>query len=103
MAIRSRNIYKPDGEKPFKLSRSKVDNYINCKRCFYIDRRLGVGQPPGFPFNINSAVDNPNQPVLKAFPLDLVKYLEIVVVAVWDINPCPDSLIKKIPKTEIVI
>lgn len=57
MAIRSKNIYKPDGEKPFKLSRSKVDNYVSCKRCFYIDRRLGVGHPPGFPFNINSAVD----------------------------------------------
>ena len=57
MAIRSRNIYKPDGEKPFKLSRSKVDNFVSCKRCFYIDRRLGVGHPPGFPFNINSAVD----------------------------------------------
>ncbi len=57
MAIRSKNIYKPEGEKPFKLSRSKVDNYVSCKRCFYIDRRLGVGHPPGFPFNINSAVD----------------------------------------------
>ncbi len=57
MAIRSRNIYKPDSEKPFKLSRSKVDNFVSCKRCFYIDRRLGVGHPPGFPFNINSAVD----------------------------------------------
>ena len=31
---------------------------------------------------INSAVERPNQPVLKAFPLDFVKYLEIVVVAV---------------------
>ena len=31
---------------------------------------------------INSAADNPNHPVLKAFPLDFVKYLEIVVVAV---------------------
>ena len=30
---------------------------MSCQRCFYIDRRLGVGQPPGFPFNINSAVD----------------------------------------------
>lgn len=57
MAIRSRNIYTPNDEKPFKLSRSKVDSYLNCKKCFYIDRRLGVGQPPGFPFNINSAVD----------------------------------------------
>ena len=34
--------------------------------------------------------------MLKALPLDLVKYLEIVVVAVWDIIPCPENLIKKI-------
>ena len=57
MAVRSRNVYKPNDENPFKLSRSKVDNFVSCKRCFYIDRRLGVGHPPGFPFNINSAVD----------------------------------------------
>ena len=57
MAIRSRNIYKPNQEKPFKLSRSKIELYMSCPRCFYIDRRLGVGHPPGFPFNINSAVD----------------------------------------------
>ena len=57
MTIRQRNLYNPSDEKPFKLSRSKVDNFINCKRCFYIDRRLGVSEPPGFPFNINSAVD----------------------------------------------
>ena len=31
---------------------------------------------------INSAVERPNQHVLKAFPLDFIKYLEIVVVAV---------------------
>ena len=23
-----------------------------------MDRRLGIAQPPGFPFNLNSAVDN---------------------------------------------
>ena len=45
---------------------------------------------------MNSAVERPNHPVLKAFPLDFVKYLEIVVEAVWDINPCPENLIKKI-------
>ena len=31
---------------------------LNCSRCFYMDRRLGIFQPPGFPFNLNSAVDN---------------------------------------------
>ena len=30
---------------------------MRCPRCFYLDRRLGVGQPPGYPFNLNSAVD----------------------------------------------
>ena len=51
MAIRKRNIYQPNQENPFKLSRSKIENFMSCQRCFYIDRRLGVGQPPGFPFN----------------------------------------------------
>jgi hypothetical protein len=55
--VRKRNIYDPSDEKPFKLSRSKVDLFVNCPRCFYIDRRLGVSRPPGFPFNLNSAVD----------------------------------------------
>ena len=54
---RSRNIYSPNQEKPFKLSRSKVESFMNCERCFYLDRRLGINQVPGFPFNINSAVD----------------------------------------------
>ena len=54
---RSRNLYRPGEERPFKLSRSKIDLFMQCPRCFYIDRRLGTGQPPGFPFAINSAVD----------------------------------------------
>ncbi len=55
--IRARNIYNPEGSKPFKLSRSKIDLFLECPRCFYLDRRLGVGRPPGFPFTLNSAVD----------------------------------------------
>ena len=30
---------------------------MQCSRCFYIDRRLGVDRPPGYPFTLNSAVD----------------------------------------------
>ena len=45
---------------------------------------------------MNSAEDKPNQIILNALPLDFVKYLEMVVEAVWDINPCPENLIKKI-------
>ena len=42
---------------PYQLSRSKIELFIDCPRCFYLDRRLGVGRPPGFPFALNSAVD----------------------------------------------
>ena len=80
---RSRNIYDPKDEKPFKLSRSKIDLFLECPRCFYIDRRLGVGRVPGFPFNLNSAVDtllkkefdyyranNHNHPLLEKYGVD---------------------------------
>jgi len=62
---RKRNMYDPlrhgsgqvSSTEPFRLSRGKIDNFLNCPRCFYLDRRLGVAQPPGFPFSLNSAVD----------------------------------------------
>lgn len=56
-AKRMRNLYDPESDKSFKLSRSKLELFIECPRCFYLDRRLGTGRPPGFPFNLNSAVD----------------------------------------------
>ncbi len=54
---RSQGLYDAASREPFKLSRSKVDLYLSCPRCFYYDRKLGVGRPPGFPFALNSAVD----------------------------------------------
>lgn len=56
--------YKPDrkadwnyGGNKFRLSRSKIGLFLECERCFYIDNKLGTARPPGFPFNLNSAVD----------------------------------------------
>lgn len=54
---RKRNLYDPQSQSPFSISRSKLDLFLKCQRCFYVDRRLGVGQPPGFPFTLNTAVD----------------------------------------------
>jgi CRISPR/Cas system-associated exonuclease Cas4 (RecB family) len=54
---RKSNLYDPNSQFLFRLSRSKIDLFLNCPRCFYIDRKLGVGQPPGYPFSLNSAVD----------------------------------------------
>ncbi|MDD5108029.1 MAG: PD-(D/E)XK nuclease family protein [Candidatus Omnitrophica bacterium] len=54
---REKNLYDPKSKEPFKLSRSKIELFIQCPRCFYLDRRLGVGAPPSFPYTLNSAVD----------------------------------------------
>ncbi|MBI4919987.1 PD-(D/E)XK nuclease family protein [Candidatus Azambacteria bacterium] len=84
---RSRNIFDPVSKTPFKLSRSKIDNFLSCPKCFYLDRRLGIGQPPGFPFNLNKAVDtllkkefdihraagNPH-PLMKAYKIDAIPF-----------------------------
>src|SRR3989344_6961768 len=58
MAIKRRsNIYDPASSAPFRLSRSKIENFMRCALCFYLDRRLGVGEPDGYPFTLNTAVD----------------------------------------------
>lgn len=54
---RVRNVYDPASSEPYRLSRSKIELFMNCPRCFYLDRRLGISQPPSFPFSLNSAVD----------------------------------------------
>jgi len=84
---RSRNIFDPKSEDPFKLSRSKIELFLNCPRCFYLDRKEGIGRPPSFPFNLNTAVDlllkkefdihrasNRTHPLMKVFGLDLVPF-----------------------------
>jgi hypothetical protein len=84
---RSKNIFDPKSKEPFKLSRSKIDIFLQCPRCFYIDRRLGVGRPPGFPFKLNSAVDallkkefdihrakSTRHPLMKAYGIDAVPF-----------------------------
>lgn len=54
---RVKNIYDPSSKEPFKLSRSRIELFMECPRCFYLDRRLGTDRPKGYPFNLNTAVD----------------------------------------------
>jgi hypothetical protein len=57
--VRSQNLYinNSQRQKPYKLSRSRVDLFLQCPRCFYIDRKLGTDRPFGYPFTLNNAVD----------------------------------------------
>lgn len=58
------SYYNPDrggdwnyGGKRWRLSRSKIDLFVECPRCFWLDNKLGTKRPPGYPFNLNVAVD----------------------------------------------
>ena len=54
----AKKIFEPDNPKPFKVSRSKIENFIRCKACFWMDRVKGINFP-GMPgFNLNSATDS---------------------------------------------
>ena len=40
-----------------KLSRSKIELFLDCPRCFWLDIKKGVKRPPPAPYTINSAID----------------------------------------------
>jgi CRISPR/Cas system-associated exonuclease Cas4 (RecB family) len=53
-----RQPYTPGQVTPFKISRSKIDLYVQCPRCFWLDARLGIKRPSIPAFTLNSAVDH---------------------------------------------
>ncbi len=75
------------GGDKWKLSRSKIDFFFECPRCFYIDNKLGTKRP-GFPaFNLNIAVDElfkkefdihrkagTAHPIMKKYGIDAVPF-----------------------------
>jgi len=84
---RGKNIYDPESKEPFTLSRSKIENFLRCPRCFYLDRRLGIDTPPIPGYPINSAIDfllkkefdalrKSGQPheLMKKFSIDAIPY-----------------------------
>lgn len=52
-----KKLYQPGQSEAFKLSRSKIDFFLECPRCFYMDRVLGISRPSSPPFTLNVAVD----------------------------------------------
>lgn len=56
-AKRLHNIYDPSSYGSYTLSRSKIWEFLDCPRCFYLDRRFGVGRPLGFQTDLNATVD----------------------------------------------
>ena len=80
-----KNLYDPNSSKPFAISRTKVEMFLKCPRCFYLDQRFGIKPPSGPGFSLNSAVDellkkefdihrakNQIHPLMKAYNIDAV-------------------------------
>jgi len=95
---KSNNIFNPKSKDPFKLSRSKIDLFVDCPQCFYLDRRLGISRPPSFPFSLNSAVDallkkefdlyrkqKAPHPLIEEFGIDAIPY-EHKDIDIWRDN-----------------
>jgi len=49
--------YQPGQTDVYKLSRSKIELFMQCPRCFWLDVRLKIKRPSGPPFQINKAID----------------------------------------------
>jgi CRISPR/Cas system-associated exonuclease Cas4 (RecB family) len=49
--------YQPGQKAAFKISRSKIELFMQCPRCFWLDARLKIKRPSGPPFQINKAID----------------------------------------------
>lgn len=50
-------LFDPKSTEPYKISRSKIDLFMQCPRCFYLDRRQGISRPSMPSFSLNNAVD----------------------------------------------
>ena len=49
--------YEPGQKEIFKLSRSKIELFMQCPRCFWLDARMKIKRPSGPPFQINKTID----------------------------------------------
>ncbi|MCL5016390.1 MAG: PD-(D/E)XK nuclease family protein [Patescibacteria group bacterium] len=87
MSFKHRGLFNPESAEPMVLSRTKIDLFVQCPRCFYLDRRLGVSRPSLPGFSLNNAVDTllkkefdlhraqgSTHPLMKAYGIDAVPY-----------------------------
>jgi CRISPR/Cas system-associated exonuclease Cas4 (RecB family) len=58
MAYERSPAYQLGQKTPFKISRSKIDLFMQCPRCFWLEARLKIKRPSSPPFLINSAIDS---------------------------------------------
>lgn len=53
-----RGPYQKESSDSYKISRSGIESFIGCRRCFYLDKNLNIAPAGGLPFTLNTAVDH---------------------------------------------
>ncbi|MBI2064698.1 MAG: hypothetical protein HYT62_01450, partial [Candidatus Yanofskybacteria bacterium] len=54
---RKSTLFDPKSKEPFTLSRTKLDLFLKCPLCFYLNQRHGIRIPDGPPFVLNIRID----------------------------------------------
>ena len=57
LRTRKGSIYQKGTNEVFKISRSKFSNFLDCSRCFYLERVKGLKDPSMPGWALNTAVD----------------------------------------------
>lgn len=86
--VRTKYLFEPKSSEPFKLSRTKIELFTSCPRCFYLDRRLGTPRPDMPGFTLNNAVDTL---LKKEFDLHRAKNQKHPLMAAYNIDAIPFS------------
>lgn len=56
-ARKFKRTFDPADPEPYTVSRSKVDLFVECPRCLYLDARYSIKRPDFPAFTLNNAVD----------------------------------------------
>lgn len=52
-----KKVFDPKSKEPFLLSRSRLEKFLECQRCFYLEMKYGLRRPSMPGFTLNMAVD----------------------------------------------
>ena len=51
-----KKLYSYNSSRPFKLSRTKIDLFFECRRCFFLDQKFGIKRPHGTPLVLSNRI-----------------------------------------------
>ena len=53
-----KKLYSPNQNELFQISRSNIQSFLECPKCFYLQIVRGIKKPSGLPLPINMAIDS---------------------------------------------